>query len=60
MVPYPGGCLRNSSFPQLPEAQNPLFGELSGPLRGPDGFSGRGFWASGNFGKDEFLKHPLG
>ncbi len=52
------GCLRNSSFPKLPKAQNPPFDELSELLRGPDSFSGRGFWAAGNFGKDEFLKHP--
>ena len=35
--------------------QNSAFHKRSEPLCGPDGFSGRGFWASGNFGKGEFL-----
>ena len=32
-----------SSFPKLPEARNASFDKLLGPLRSPDGFSGREF-----------------
>ena len=42
-------------MPKLLEAQNLLFEKLLGPLPDPDGFSGRRFWLSGNFGKEEFL-----
>ena len=31
MVHQTGGCFRNSSFPRLLEAQDPLFEKLSGP-----------------------------
>ena len=48
--------LSNSSFPELPEAQNPLREKLSGSLRAPESSSNGGFLASGNFGKDEFLR----
>ena len=41
----------------MPEAQNPLPEKPSGPRSGLESYSNGGFWASGNFGKDEFLNH---
>ena len=52
------GVNKEFTSSKLPEAPNPLFEKLSGPLRGPDGSSGGGSGASGNFGKGEFLKYP--
>ena len=55
MVHESGGSLRNSYFPKLPEAQNPLPEKPSGPRSGPESYSNGGFGASGNFGKNDFL-----
>ena len=58
MVPSTGGCSRYLFIPNQHEAPNPLFDELSGPLRGRDGFSERilGFIL---FGMSKYLDHPL-
>ena len=58
MPPSTGRCSRYFFIPNGHEIPNPLFDELSGPLRGPDGSSDAGFGISCPFGMKKYLEHP--